>query len=180
MLSVYQDAWESYIDTKIQFPNGEDCRTLTSLATHLLQVFLNSDFARPNGVILGVEEELRGSVVPGCPELLARVDLLIDSGTELVESDFKTSRSSWSDEKVDDGSPQLLLYSELVQPIANGRPVKLSFAVLTKTKVPSLTVHEVPLDTKQIQRTKRTVERVWQAIQAGHFYPNPSPMNCST
>src|SRR5262245_27894128 len=52
-------------------------------------------------------------------------------------------------------------------------------AVLTKTKVPSLTVHEVSLDPRLIERTKRTVERVWQAIQAGHFYPNPSPMNCS-
>ena len=115
-----------------------------------------------------------------CPELLARVDLLIDTGAELVVSDFKTSRSSWSDDKVDDGSPQLLLYSELVKPIADGRPVKLSFAVLTKTKVPCLTVHDVPLEPQQIERTKRIVARVWRAIEAGNFYPNPSPLNCST
>lgn len=180
LCSVYQDAWEGYAEQTIQFGKGEDQSTLGQLAIRSLTAFLNSDFAHPKGVIVGVEEELRGTVVPGCPELLARVDLLIDTGAELVVSDFKTSRSSWSDEKVDDSSPQLLLYSELVQPIADGRPVKLSFAVLTKTKVPSLTVHEVPLDQRQVERTKRTVERVWQAIQDGHFYPNPSPMNCST
>lgn len=180
LVSVYQDAWESYIDKKILFPKGEDCQTLANLAVRLLQVFLRSDFAKPKGVILGVEEELRGTILPGCPELLARVDLLIDTGAELVVSDFKTSRNAWSDGKVDDGAPQLLLYSELVKPIADGRPVKLSFAVLTKAKFPTLTVHDVPLIGQQVERTKRTVERVWQAIQAGHFYPNPSPMNCST
>jgi putative RecB family exonuclease len=180
LVSVYQDAWESYIDKKILFPKGEDCQTLANLAVRLLQAFLKSDFAHPKGVILGVEEELRGVVMPGCPELVARVDLLIDTGAELAVSDFKTSRNTWSEGKVDDGAPQLLLYSELVKPIAEGRPVKLSFAVLTKAKFPTLTVHDVPLEVQQVERTKRIVERVWQAIQAGHFYPNPSPMNCST
>ena len=180
LLSVYQDYWEGAAEQRVQFGKGETRESLGILAGRLLWAFLKSDFAQPKGVILGVEEEFRGIVVPGCPELLARVDLLIDTGTELVVTDFKTSRSSWSEEKVDDGSPQLLLYSELVKPLADGRPVKLSFAVLTKTKVPSLTVHEVALDPQQVDRTKRVVERVWQSIQAGHFYPNPTPMNCST
>ena len=35
--------------------------------------------------------------------------------------------------KVEDVAPQLLLYSELVKPMADGRPIKLEFAVLTKT-----------------------------------------------
>jgi putative RecB family exonuclease len=180
LLSVYQDSWESTCDRTILFPKGEDARTLGRMAERLLTSFLRSDFAQPKGVIIGVEEELRGVVVPGCPELLARVDLLIDNGSELVVTDFKTSRSWWSEDKVGDVAPQLLLYSELVKPMADGRPVKLSFAVLTKHKIPVLTMHEVPLDPRQLQRTKRIVERVWQAIQGGQFYPNPSPLNCST
>ncbi len=179
LLNIYQDVWESE-ELTVLFPKTESRQTLDALAVKSLDVFLKSDFAHPQGEILGVEEELRGVVVPGCPELLARVDLLVDTGTELVVTDFKTSRSSWSEEKVDDGSPQLLLYSELVKPMADGRPVKLSFAVLTKTKSPVLTVHEVPFDQQKVDRTKRIVERVWQAIQSGHFYPNPSPLNCST
>jgi putative RecB family exonuclease len=180
LLSVYQDSWESFTNRIIQFPKGEDARTLGRMAEKLLASFLRSDFAQPKGVILGVEEEMRGVVVPGCPELLARLDLIVDEGTELWVSDFKTSRSWWSEDKVGDVAPQLLLYSELVKPMADGRPIKLSFAVLTKTKFPVLTMHQVPLDPNQLQRTKRIVERVWQAIQAGHIYPNPSPMNCPT
>lgn len=30
----------------------------------------------------------------------------------------------------------------------------------------------------RIERTKQVVERVWHAIEAGHFYPSPSPMEC--
>ena len=123
---------------------------------------------------------MRGEIIPGCPDLLARVDLLVDTGEEVEVSDFKTARCSWNDYKVEDIAPQLLLYSELVKTIADGRPIKLSFAVLTKTKLPVLTVHDVPHDPVLVERTKRTVERIWAAIQAGHFYPNPSPLTCGS
>ena len=84
------------------------------MADRLLRIFAQSDFARPKGVILGVEEQLRGNIVPGCPDLLARVDLIVDAGHELHVADFKTARCSLNDFKVDDLAPQLLLYSELV------------------------------------------------------------------
>jgi len=180
LLGIYQDHWESCDGQTVQYGKGEDRDALGRMADRLLRIFVQSDFARPVGVILGVEEELRGQIIAGCPDLLARVDLIVDSGDELSVFDFKTARSSWGDDKVEDIAPQLLLYSELVKPIADGRPVKLSFAVLTKTKLPVLTVHDVPLSLQQVERTKRTVERIWRAIQSGHFYPNPSPLNCGS
>jgi putative RecB family exonuclease len=180
LLGVFQDTWESYSEKTILFGKGEDRDTLGRLADRVLATFLKSDFAQPQGVILAVEEELRGQIIAGCPDLLARVDLIVDAGHELVVSDFKSSRSAWNDCKVEDLAPQLLLYSELVKQMADGRPIKLAFAVLTKTRLPELTVHDVPLDAHQVNRTKRIVERVWQAIQGGHFYPNPSPLNCGS
>src|SRR5437879_4668358 len=144
----------------------------------MLRAFRECDFAYPGGVIVGVEEGLRGEAVPGCPELLARVDLLIDAGDELRLLDFKTSRSAWSIDKVEDAAPQLLLYSELAKTLADGKPLRLCFAVLTKAQVPVITLHHVPRDSQQVERTKRTVERVWHAIEGGHFYPSPSPMQC--
>jgi CRISPR/Cas system-associated exonuclease Cas4 (RecB family) len=180
LLAVFQDAWESYSEQRILFGKGDDRDTLGRLADRLLTTFLQSDFARPRGDILAVEEQLRGEVVPGCPDVLARVDLIVDTGDELIVSDFKSSRTAWNSYKVQDTAPQLLLYSELVKPMADGRPIKLAFAVVTKTKLPVLTVHDVPFDAQLIERTKKTVEQVWAAIQAGHFYPNPSPANCGT
>ena len=180
LLAVFQDAWESYEDKNIRYGARESRDEIGRLAERLLTEFLKSEFSRPQGEILGVEEELRGEVIPGCPDLLARVDLIVDTGVELIISDFKTAKCSWNDFKVEDLAPQLLLYSELVKPMADGKPIKLAFAVLTKTKQPTLTVHDVPLDPQQVARTKKLVEQVWQAIQAGAFYPNPTIFNCGT
>jgi len=180
LMLVFRNAWASRADKQIRFGKGEDRDKLFQTATRMLTAFLNSDFAQPKGVILGVEEEMRGVVVPGCPDLLARLDLIVDTGSEVIVSDFKSSKSAWSDYKVEDVAPQLLLYSELVKPLADGKPIKLAFAVMTKKKMPELCLHEVSLDEQQVARTKRTVEQVWHAIRAGHFYPNPSPLTCGS
>ena len=119
-------------------------------------------------------------MIGGLPDLLARVDLIVDAGDALIVTDFKSSRSHWDQDQVINAADQMLLYSELVRELADGRPLRLEFVVLTKTKVPSVTRHPVAYNARQVERTKRTIERVWRAIEAGHFYPNPSPMQCPT
>jgi len=108
------------------------------------------------------------------------VDLLIESPTELVVSDLKTARSRWSREQADSASEQLLLYSELVKELAPGKPIVLEFAVITKSKEPSVDRHVLPVDPQRVQRTRKVAERVWRAIESNVFYPTPSPMNCPT
>ena len=177
---VYQDAWTEFDDREVQFGKEDDRDTLDGLAGRVLTTFHNSDLAHipATAKILGIEEEFRGELIPGCPDILARVDLLIDTGEALLVRDFKTARSAWSKEHVEEAAGQLLLYHDLVKPLADGRPVRLEFAVITKTKVPTLIRHEVPVDRHKIERTKRIVSRVWEAVQTGLFYPSPSPMNC--
>jgi putative RecB family exonuclease len=180
LLAVFQDHWQTYEPETIQYGKTETRDTLGRLADRMLRTFLRSDFAQPRGTILGVEEELRAAIIPGCPDLLARVDLLIETEDALQVLDFKTARSAWSADKVEEAAPQLLLYSELVKTLVEGKPLRLAFAVLTKTQSPVLTVHDVPIDSQQFERTKRTVERVWQVIQNQKFYPSPSPLQCPT
>ena len=50
--------------------------------------------------------------------------------------------------------------------------------MLTKTKETSIDRHSSPADPLRVARIKRVVERVWQSIEAEHFYPAPSQMNC--
>jgi hypothetical protein len=119
--------------------------------------------------------ELRGVLIPGLPDLLGRVDLIVDRGDTLDLSDFKTVRRGWSQDQVADAAPQLLLYSELASDLADGKRIYLEFAVLTKTKLPDLTLHCFPPAPAQLNRTKRIVERVWRAIQAGPSIPIPRP-----
>jgi RecB family exonuclease len=180
LLGVFWESWRERGTATIRFGKKDNLDSVGHLADRMLWAFQESAFAHPTGTILAVEEELRGPIVPGCPDLLARVDLLIDAGDALVLSDFKTSRGSWNEDDVVEAAPQLLLYSELAQELCDGKPLRLEFAVLTKTKSPVLTTHPVDLHPQLVDRTKRVVERVWQAITAQHFYPNPSPLNCPT
>lgn len=178
LLGVFWDSWNGYKAETIQYPKSEDLDSMGRLADRMCKAFQTSSFASPGGTIIGVEEELRGELVPGLPDLLGRVDLLLDTDADLLVTDFKTSRSEWGIDHVDDSADQLLLYHELVKPLADGRPVRLAFAVLTKTKFPELTLYPVPVDQRQITRTKRIVERVYRSIQSGNFYPSPSPLKC--
>lgn len=84
-------------------------------------------------------------------------------------TDLKTARTRWSAEQVHKSAGQLVLYHELAKPIADGRPIRLQFAVVTKTKAPEVIRHEVRADPQQIQRVKRIVECVWRAIESGIF-----------
>ncbi len=180
LFGAFWRGWNDRQPPEVLFGKGENFTTVGELASRMLRTFLNSDQVTPRGTILGVEEELRGPVISGLPDLLARVDLIVHAGDALVVTDFKSSRSHWDRDQVINAADQLLLYSELVRELADGRPLRLEFVVLTKTKVPSVTRHPVAYDARQVERTKHTVEHVWHAIEAGHFYPNPSSMLCPT
>lgn len=179
LLDRYAEDWKEREHDRIHY-GKDDRQSLDSLAQRMLAAFLKSDLAVPQGRILAIEEELRGELVPGIPDLLARVDLITDAPDALVISDWKTSRSRWSREQVDESAEQLLLYSELAQDFAPGKSIRIEFAVLTKTKEVCIERHTQLVDRLQVARIKRIVEHVWQAIQAEYFYPSPSPTICST
>jgi putative RecB family exonuclease len=179
MLAVYHDTWRDQLAvTQVKFNKDDDIASLAKLAGRMLEAFWNSPVAQPVGHVIGVEEELRGSIIPGVPDLLGRIDLLIDTDDAVIITDFKTSRSRWSRDQAEDSAEQLLLYSELVKKLVPGKQMRLQFVVLTKTKQPVVDVHELPVMPQQVVRIKRIVERVWKAIEAGSFYPTPSPLQC--
>ena len=179
LLATFWDAWRCAAEEGvIQFGKGEDTSSIQQLAERVLVAFRESELAQPAGRVIGVEEELRGTLVPGVPDLLARIDLLIETEDELIIRDFKTSRNRWSDGQAENQAEQLLLYSELARELVPGKSLRLEFAVFSKTKTPTIERHPVLHDPQRIARTKRVIDRVWQAIESGHFYPAPSAMNC--
>ncbi len=153
----YGDAWNER-DGQVHF--GKDDRTsLDSLAHRMLLAFQQSASALPQGRILAIGEELRGQLVPGVPDLLARVDLIVDQPDSLVIRDWKTSHSRWSREQVDESVEQLLLYSELIRDVAPGKKIKVEFTVLTKTKDVNLDRHSIDVDRVKVARIKRISSR---------------------
>jgi len=178
LLDCYQQEWQERAGTPIEFPKRDDVDSLGELAERVLKAFRDSDVTDPDGTILGVEEELRGPVVEGCPDLLARIDLITETNDDLVVTDLKTSRSRWSQTQAELSAEQLLLYGELASRLAPERSLRLRFLVLTKTKSPIAEIHEVTVDPRRVDRTKRVFQRTWAAIETGLVYPAPSVMNC--
>jgi putative RecB family exonuclease len=179
LMFAYRSAWLSHDPDAIHFGSTETQASLDALASKMLTAFLNSPAASVQGRVLGVEEEIRGMLVEGVPDLYGRVDLLTEDSDSLVITDIKTSRSRWSAEQVEDSGEQLLLYSHLASEIAPGKKIATRFLVLTKTKEPVVEEHVREVEPVAVKRTLVGVERVWRAIEGQHFYPAPSTMNCS-
>ncbi len=114
----------------------------------------------------------------GRPEFLGIVDLVFESGDTLIVRDYKTSRSKWNQGTAELSADQLLLYSELAKSLLPDLEIKLEFAVITKTKSPTVDLFQIDADEKRIRRTKQIASCTLDAIEAGIFYPNQSAMNC--
>lgn len=180
LLDAFQDAWrgrEAEYDG-VRFGKSEDHNTLSGLADRMLTAFRDSPAAALDETVVGIEEELRGELIPGVPDLLARIDLLSTTSSTLVITDFKTARSRWTQQQADNSADQLLMYSELARRLLPDHEVQLRFVVLTKTKSPSVEHFDVAVNRRRARRTVSTVEHTWRAIEAGHYYPAPSVMNC--
>ena len=180
LLFAYRSAWLPHDPNAISFGSTETRNSLDALAGKMLTAFLSSPAASVQGRVLGVEEEIRGMLVEGVPDLYGRVDLLTEDSDSLVVTDIKTSRGKWSQEQVEDSGEQLLLYSHLASEISPGKKIATRFLVLTKTKEPVVEEHVREVEPGNVKRTLAGVERVWRAIEGGHFYPTPSTMNCAS
>ena len=178
LLEVFDECWTSFDTDVIKFGKGDDAQTMRELAEKMFTTFQASHFANPKGTIVAVEESMRAEFVTGMPDVLARVDLAVQSGDALVLTDFKTSRSRWSADQAQSQAEQLLLYANLAGHVLDGKQIKLQFTVVTKAKTPVLEVHEVEFDATRLDRTKAIFSRVWAAIKSENIYPVPSPMNC--
>jgi putative RecB family exonuclease len=179
LLFAYRSAWLPHEPDAISFGSKETRESLDDLASRMLTAFLNSPAASVQGRVLGVEEEIRGMLVEGVPDLLGRIDLLTEDDDTLTITDIKTSRGKWSQEQVEDSGEQLLLYSHLASEISPGKKLATRFLILTKTKETQIDEHVREVNPAAVKRTLAGVERVWRAISAGNFYPAPSVVGCA-
>lgn len=178
LLDGFWTSWHERDDKKIRYGKNEDVNSIGQLADRMLRAFQASPLADPGGEILGVEEELRGSLAEDTPDLLGRVDLLVETRSELVVVDYKTARSRWSREQVEGAGEQLLIYGELIGQSLPERPIRLEYRVITKAKDPATERYVIANDPSRMERTKCAVQHVWRGIEAAIFFPAPSAMNC--
>lgn len=185
LLVVYDRAWNSESTLPIRFGKSETELTLRDLAGRMLAAFQADQASKLEGAtsrLIGVEETLRAPIIADCPDVLGRLDLITAKANALAVADFKTARSRWNAAQINDAAPQQLLYADLVKPLAESLgcdKIEINWIVITKTKQPVVERHTLTPDARLITRTKSIINRVWNAIRGGHFYPSPSAMNCA-
>ncbi len=179
LLSAFWEGWQSRCNaTAIRFGRGQDLDSIGKTADRVIDAFRASSFAQPMGRILGVEEELREPLIPGLPDILGRVDLIIETTEALRIIDLKTARSRWSPGQAERAGEQLILYAALAKELAPHKRIQLEFAVITKAVAPTVECLPVMLNHARLERTQRVMQRVWSAVESQLFYPAPSLMAC--
>jgi putative RecB family exonuclease len=186
LMAAFLNSWKTQKESagtnvSVRFNKGEDEDSINALGKRMIDAFLAGPLATPKGSIFGIEEELTVELDPDLPDILAKVDLVTDTGGALHVIDFKTSKSRWTEQKAQENAEQLLIYGTTMRSMSQGlgRPTKLHFAIITKAKSPAVQLLPVPMDKDRVVALTESIRQIWQAIQAGNFYPSPSAMNCS-
>lgn len=135
------------------------------------------------GEIVAVEQPFLVPIPCGSGEYLERplvaiADLIVKVDGRLRLIEFKTSQRSYSRADVDE-SLQATCYVHAAQEMF-GETASVEYAVLVKTKTPKLQRLTTERSEQDVRRLGETIRLIDEAIQAGQFYPNPSPRNCST
>lgn len=94
-----------------------------------------------------------------------------DAGPIVV--DIKTASKSYTQDAVD-GDLQLSAYALVILMEAGAMPSSLRIDALVRNKTPKLQSIETTRSQDDLVRFWSLARAVWAAIQAGHFYPNPS------
>lgn len=179
LIEAFVAYWSSQSTKRVVYRRGEDRAYHVGVARRMLRALRNSSHAKTQGKIVGVEAELRAAILEGCPTLLARLDLLVETDDALIVTDVKTSRGRWNAGQAEKCGDQLRLYGALVQERFPEKPVKLQYLVITKSKSPSIDVHPVQFNSARIEQTKHQARKTWERIDAEYFNPTPSEHNCA-
>jgi len=183
LMKAYKQHWDSEAHgIPVQYGKDQTADTLEATARRMLEHFLASPYAKPEGEIIGIEESFRVHLAEDLPDLAGRVDMVTHQNGQLVITDFKTARSMWCDETAEENGEQLVLYSQGCEPIAQElkATIRVRFVILTKAqKAPKIEAREVTIHPDRIDRSKAIIRQVFKAMQSGITYPVPSPMNCS-
>jgi putative RecB family exonuclease len=183
LLEVYHQSWKDEQRDRnipVRFNKTESQEDLHATAEKMLEAFLSSELAKPEGTLIAIEETLTGQVHPEMPDLVARIDVIWQTEEATHLMDLKTSKSRWSESKVRESADQLLLYQILASRMAPDQELQLHFGVITKAKSPVVQLLDVPQDSSRSEAVINLMLPVWNAMRSGVDYTSPSPMSCTT
>jgi putative RecB family exonuclease len=177
LVAIYDNAWSTETQGHdVQFCKEEDVQSLHDLAQRMLDAYLtyaSLEATLPEQAqIISIEHSNRFRLLADVPPIESRIDLLELQGTDLVVSDLKSSRSKWSELKIQEAIPQLVLYATGLLPLMKelgAKRIVTKFIVVTKAKKPVVQVLQPQCSQEDVVRLKQSVSETWTAIQTGLF-----------
>ncbi len=159
----------------VKYSKGESAETLHALGQRMVDAFLASPEARPEGQVVCVEDRTSGVIDPQIPPIEGKVDFVRLTKDGLVLRDYKTARSRWNPDKVEESAPQLRLYATLLDRELDGwrRITAMEFVTVTKAAKPVVTTHAVAMRQESVQACIDQIGQVWDGIRKGVFPTRP-------
>lgn len=151
-----------------------------ALSRRTVDAFLASPDSKPKGVPICIEDRTAGVIDPQVPPIEGKVDFVRRIGDSLVLRDYKTSKSRWNPDKVEEHAPQLRLYASLLDKELMGwRVTELEFVTVTKAAKPVVQLHQVRIRPESVQACTDQIGEVWHGIKEGVFPTRPGwPCRC--
>lgn len=178
---IFLDTWkERECNSEIAFRKGDTRDDCIAQGIGLIDVYLKEP---PPENIVAAEQELifplrnsQGKYLEA--PMVAVVDLLTRDDDGLTITEIKTSGRAYGSFEVDVSLQPTSYVNGIWETF--GEKAKVKYAVLVKTKTPKLQRLETVRNGDDLGRLGDIVQAIERAIRAEAFYPNETPMNCST
>lgn len=147
----------------------------------MVDAFLAAPESKLEGQPVCIEDRASGITDPQIPPIEGKVDFVRLTKDGLVLRDYKTARSKWNPDKVEEGAPQLRLYATILNDQLDGgrRIAGLEFVTVTKVAKPVVTLHAVELRQESAQACIDQIGAVWDGIRRS-VYPTRPGWPCKT
>ena len=182
LTDIWPNIWEEKLATEPTVEWGDD--TPAGLYADGLRMFGNADvremvdsvtpYIDDRGPMVERKVEMR---VPGVPvPVIGYIDVITD---DFVPGDFKTSSSSWSEDKAQSELQPLFYLAGLDQAGFKLPDLRFRHYVFVKTKQPKVQVIEHVHTWNEVLWMFQMIRRAWESIEAGIFPLNPGGWACN-
>ncbi len=177
---TFLNAWQANEDRQpVQYKEKETKDELLAQGIALLELYMQEP---PPQNIVAVEIAIMVPIFTSSGEvlekpLIAVLDLLNRDDHGLVVNEYKTASRKFGESETET-KLQATAYSHTIQQYFGEKP-GIRYVVLVKTKKPAIQYVETLRDDADAARLGDLIQAVERAIDAGAFYPNENPMNCS-